>query len=349
MNFLAGDLGGTKTILAIYSNEEYPQKLFEKYYISSEWKSFYSIFGDFIKHLPDHISLPEYGCIGVAGPIKGQKVQITNIGWNIEPEELSKLSKINNIELINDFSVLIYGIPFFKKSQYEVIQGKLNSEYKTNQKLVAIIGAGTGLGMSRGLITPTRIYGFPSEGGHREFSPRTEEEWKLMNWLKKRLNLQRISIERIVSGTGLGMIARWKLDDSNELNHPLLETLKRMDSEESVFKDLDLPALVWEKAHNGDKLMSEALQLWLNAYGSTAGDLALQELCSSGLWISGGTAAKNLDGINSSNFLNAFSNKGRFQSYLKEIPLIVLKDPEATLFSSACRARLSAESNGRLS
>ena len=67
-------------------------------------------------------------CIGVAGPIKGQKVKITNLGWDIETEELSQLSKINNIELINDFSVLIYGIPFFKKSQYEVIQGELNSE-----------------------------------------------------------------------------------------------------------------------------------------------------------------------------------------------------------------------------
>ena len=125
MNLLAGDLGGTKTILAVYSNENYPNKLFEKYYISSEWKSFYSIFENFIKHLPDHISLPEYVCIGVAGPIKGQKVKITNLGWNIETEELSQLSKINNIELINDFSVLIYGIPFFKKSQYEVIQGTL--------------------------------------------------------------------------------------------------------------------------------------------------------------------------------------------------------------------------------
>jgi len=119
-----------------------------------------------------------------------------------------------------------------------------------------------------------------------------------------------------------------------------------MDSENSDFSDL--PALVWEKANNGDKLMSEALQLWLNAYGSAAGDLALQELCSSGLWIAGGTAVKNLNGINSSNFLDAFSNKGRFQSYLKQIPLIVLKDPEATLFSSACRAHLIAESNEKL-
>ena len=347
MNLLAGDLGGTKTILAIYSNENYPKKLFEKYYISSEWKSFYSLFEDFIKHLPDHISLPQYGSIGVAGPIQNQEVKITNLGWDIESKKLSLLSKINNMELINDFSVLIYGIPFLNRNQYEVIQGTLNSDYKNNQKLIAIIGAGTGLGMSRGLITPKSISIFPSEGGHREFSPRTENEWALVKWLKKKLNIQRISIERIVSGTGLGMIARWKLDDPINKSHPLQVILKNMDSDKS--DSTDLPALVWEKAKNGDKLMTEALQLWLNAYGSAAGDLALQELCSSGLWIAGGTAAKNLDGINSSNFLNAFSDKGRFQSYLKEIPLVVLKDPEATLFSSACRALLIAESNGRLS
>ena len=346
MNLLAGDLGGTKTILAIYSNEKYPKKLFDKYYLSSKWKSFDSIFENFVKHLPDNISLPKYGCIGVAGQIKGQKVKITNLGWEIEAEKLSILFKIN-IELINDFSVLIYGIPFFKNSQYEVIQGSLNSECKNNQKFVATIGAGTGLGMSRGLITPKSISIFPSEGGHREFSPRTENEWELVKWLKKKLNIQRISIERIVSGNGLGMIARWKLDNPINENHPLQRTLKKMDNDK--LDSTDLPSLVCEKANKGDKLMSEALRLWLNAYGSAAGDLALHELCSSGLWISGGTAAKNLDGINSSNFLNAFSNKGRFQSYLKEIPLVVLKDQEATLFSSACRAHLSAGSNGRLS
>ena len=346
MNLLAGDLGGTKTILAIYSNENYPKKIFSKYYFSSEWSSFDSILKNFIKQLPHHISLPEYGCIGVAGPIKDQKVKITNLGWDINTKELSFLSKINNIELINDFSVLIYGIPFFKKDQYEVIQGEYNSEVEKNQGLIAIIGAGTGLGMSRGLIRTNCISIFPSEGGHKEFAPRTKDEWELVKWLKKKFNLQRISIERIVSGTGLGMIARWKLDDPTQSNHQLQNILKKIDHGDSTIEDF--PALVWEKAHQKDKLMSEALQLWLNAYGSAAGDLALQELCSSGLWIAGGTAAKNLNGINSSNFLDAFSNKGRFQSYLKKIPLIVLKDPEATLFSSACRAHLIAESNGRL-
>ena len=347
MNLLAGDLGGTKTILAVYSNDNFPKKLFNKYYISSEWKSFDSIFEDFIKQLPNKISLPQYGCIGVAGPVRNQNVKITNLGWEIETKRLSLLSKINNIELINDFSVLLYGISFFKKDQFEVIQGTLNSESKDSQELIAIIGAGTGLGMSRGLITTKTISIFPSEGGHREFSPRTQEEWDLVKWLKKKLNIQRISIERIVSGTGLGLIAQWKLDDPIERNHSLQQISKNIDIDNSAH--VDFPSLVWEKANSGDKLMSEALNLWLNAYGSAAGDLALQELCSSGLWIAGGTAIKNLNGINSSKFLDAFSNKGRFQSYLKRIPLVVLKDPEATLFSSACRAHLSAESNGRLS
>ena len=346
MNILAGDLGGTKTILAIYSNEEYPKKLFSKYYISSEWKSFNSILSDFIKQLPKDLNLPEYGCIGVAGPIKDQIVRITNLEWNIDKNELCQISKIKNIELINDFSVLIYGIPFFKHVQYDVIQGSLNTEGKNDQEIIAIIGAGTGLGMSRGLITPKNISVFPSEGGHREFSPRTEDEWKLVKWIKKRFNLQRVSTERIVSGSGLGIIARWKLDDPNQIKHPLQNILKKIDNDKSDF--FDFPALVCEEAKKKDELMSEALQLWLNAYGSAAGDLALQELCSSGLWIAGGTAVKNLNGINSSNFLDAFSNKGRFQSYLKEMPLIVLTDPEATLFSSACRAHLIAESNERL-
>jgi len=348
MNLLAGDLGGTKTILSIYSSEKYPKKLFKQHYISSEWKSFYSIFEDFIKQLPKNISLPEYGCIGVAGPIKNKKVNITNLNWDIDSNKLCLLSKIKNIELINDFSVLIYGIPFFKEEQYDVIQGTLNSNFKDNPELIAIIGAGTGLGMSKGLITPKSISIFPSEGGHREFSPRTEDEWELVKWLKKRLNIQRISIERIVSGPGLEMIARWKLDEPSQINHPLQNIFKKTDRDKDNSDILDLPALVWEEANKTDKLMSEALKLWLNAYGSAAGDLALQELCSSGLWIAGGTAGKNLNGIKSSNFLDAFSNKGRFQSYLREIPLIVLKDPEATLFSSACRAHLIAESNERL-
>ena len=344
MNLLVGDLGGTKTVLAIYSFNDSPKKEFYKYYASAEWESFESILLNFINALPNNISLPHYGCIGVAGPVFEGKAKITNLAWNLESEKLSFLSKVEKIELVNDFSVLVYGIPFFKKSQYEIIQGDLKKNC-VNQS-VAIIGAGTGLGMARGLIKHNNIFVSPSEGGHREFSPRNVDEWRLVNWLKTYLNLERISIERIVSGTGLGMIGRWKLTAEEAWNHPLQKTIQKIDGKKS--NSVDFPSLVYQQANKGDPLMSEALQLWLSAYGSASGDLALQELCFSGLWIAGGTAPKNLDGIRSFTFLNPFRNKGRFQSYLEEIPLILLKDPEATLFSSACRAHLIAESGGRL-
>ncbi len=344
MNLLAGDIGGTKTVLSIYSFNDSPKKIFHKYYASAEWESFEPILLNFINELPNNISIPQYGCIGVAGPVFEGKAKITNLGWNLDSKKLSFISKIERIEVINDFSVLLFGIPFFKKNQYETIQGDLNKN--CDNQSVAIIGAGTGLGMARGLIKHKNIFVFPSEGGHREFSARNEDEWRLVNWLKTNLKLERVSIEKIVSGTGLGMIGRWKLTKPEALNHPLQKKIKEIDSKKSTY--VDFPSLVYQQAKEGDPLMSEALQLWLSAYGSASGDLALQELCSSGLWIAGGTAAKNLDGIRSFTFLNAFRNKGRFQSYLEAIPLILLKDPEATLFSSACRAHLIAESGGRL-
>ncbi len=346
MNLLAGDLGGTKTVLSIYSFKNSPRKIFHKYYASAEWKSFESILLNFINELPNDISIIQYGCIGVAGPVFEGKAKITNLGWNLDSEKLSSLAKIEKIELVNDFSVLLFGIPFFKKSQYEIIQGNLNRNENCVKQSVAIIGAGTGLGMAKGLIKHKNIYVSPSEGGHREFSPRNEDEWRLVNWLKTNLNLERISIERIVSGKGLGMIGKWKLTEPEALNHPLQKTIKEIEAQKA--NSFDFPSLVYQQAKKGDPLMSEALQLWLSAYGSASGDLALQELCYSGLWIAGGTASKNLDGIRSLTFLNAFRNKGRFQSYLERIPLILLKDPEATLFSSACRAHLIAESGGRL-
>ena len=94
--------------------------------------------------------------------------------------------------------------------------------------------------------------------------------------------------------------------------------------------------------------MSEAIQIWLSAYGSAAGDLALQELCDGGLWIAGGTASKHLEGLKSKTFLEAFKNKGRFKPYLEKLPIMAVIDPEACLFSAACRARLIASEMGDL-
>ena len=95
--------------------------------------------------------------------------------------------------------------------------------------------------------------------------------------------------------------------------------------------------------------MKRALEIWLEAYGSAAGDLALQELCTGGLWVGGGTASKQLAGLQSATFLNALRNKGRFQNLVSSLSITALIDPEAGLFSAACRARMLAEPGGTLS
>lgn len=347
MNILAGDLGGTKTLLSIYKLNGHPVKIHEKRYISAEWDSFDLIISNFFNNIPKNIDLPIHGCIGIAGRVINNSCKITNLKWELNSEKIRKLAGLDSLELINDFAVLIYGIKYLNKTQYITIQNPDGNNLSKNNGLIAILGAGTGLGIARGLITSNGIKVLPSEGGHREFSPRSEDEWNLSKWLKNDLKIQRLSLERIVSGTGLGHIARWLLNQPEAKFHPLREIVENY--QKNSPNNLDLSAIASEAAQNGDKLMSKALRIWLSAYGSAAGDLALQELCNRGLWISGGTASKHLEGLKSITFKEAFSNKGRFKTFLEKLPVMAITDPDIGLFSASCRAQQLSNKMGNLS
>tara|TARA_Y100001968_G_scaffold269529_1_gene260378 strand:- start:9535 stop:10581 length:1047 start_codon:yes stop_codon:yes gene_type:complete len=346
MNLLAGDIGGTKTLLGIYSFNKDLNIRYKKKYASKDWVTFNEILNDFLENLPDEIEPPHFGCIGVAGKVSGNCCDTTNLDWQLNGEELRKLANLETLELINDFSVLIYGLRNFNQNQYSIVQKIPLTKNHLKKGVVAIIGAGTGLGISRGLFNSKSIEVLPSEGGHREFSPRTNLEWELANWLKNDLGLKRLSLERIVSGNGLGHIARWKLMQPDGVLHPLRKIAEELNQDK--YSENEMPEIASNAAKNGDQLMIEALDIWLSAYGSAAGDLALQELCHAGLWIAGGTASKHLEGIQSISFLKSFSNKGRFKSFLEQIPIMALTDPEAGLFSAGCRASLLAQQGGRL-
>ncbi len=345
MNLLAADIGGTKTLLGIfYWDGIYLKNIFQKHYFSYQWASIETMLDNFIESLPNEIELPTHGCIAVAGPVQNGFAKTTNLNWTLEEKQICASTGLKKIELINDFCVLLYGIPFLKNDQYFTIQTPIN---KTSADgVIAILGAGTGLGVARGIISSNKIIALPSEGGHKEFAPRTQDEWHLTNWLKSDLELQRLSVERIVSGTGLGHIARWLLQTSNTKNHPLRKISNDWRNQLPNYQDL--PALASEAAQNGDPLMQQAVQIWLSAYGSVAGDLALQELCNAGLWICGGTASKHLKGLCSKTFLQALRSKGRFQPFIEELPVMALTDPNATLFSSACRALILAKPSEKI-
>ncbi len=340
MNFLACDLGGTKVLLGIFekeTNNNSPKLIFKKKYKSSDWDSFELILEDFLKKECKNINPPSSACFAVAGPLSNNNAKIINLSWNISGNALQRKFNFKSCELINDFAVQIYGIPFLKKNQYSTIQNGSHAE-GANKDLHAIVGAGTGLGIARGIISGTNIKVLASEGGHVEYSPKSKLEWELTIWLKNYLKVERISCERIISGTGLSRIAEWRLSKPDAQNHPLQKYFKEIKISDSARKEL--PEKICNLSKKGDQLMIEVERIWLDAYASLLGDVALQELCFGGLWISGGTASKHFKNFKSDLFMKQFFDKGRLKDILKTIPMRVILDEEFGLFSAACRAKM---------
>ncbi len=338
MNIIACDLGGTKALVGLYEiNEKRSPILVKKErYNSNEWESFDSLLENFIKQNCNEHNFPEKACFGVAGTIIDNKSKLTNLPWIINGKKIKKNFNFNKVELINDFAVLIYGIPFLKESQYQILQKGVSQE--NNKYLHAIVGAGTGLGVSRGLILPERIEILCSEAGHTEFAPRSKEEWDLKQWLKEVLKVNRLSSEKIISGEGLINIAEWRLSKSDHQKHPFHELLSKSKSNSKLKKDL--PSRICQISSGGDSVMREIENIWLSAYASFLGDIAIHELCFGGLWIAGGTAPKHIKNFESSSFLKHFSNKGRYEDILKTIPVKVILDEEFGLHSASCRAMM---------
>ena len=339
---LAGDLGGTKTLLALYrSDGDQLSCVARERYISAEWPHLGPMLKSFLGDHNNNGAEVAAGCIAVAGPVRQSRAHITNLPWDLEQSALAADGGLKQLELVNDFAVLVYGLPHLSEEQQVVLQqGEADP-----QGPIAILGAGTGLGMASGVrLANGALMTLPSEGGHREFPPRNAEEMLMLGWLRRELQLERLSIERIVSGTGLGLVFLWLLHCGCE--QPISDLHQAaMDWQQQAPGTPgrpDLPALVAQRAREGDVLASKAEQIWLGAYGSAAGDLALQTLSTGGLWVGGGTAIKQLERLQSEAFLAPMRCKGRFEDFINKLPVRALVDPDAGLFSAACRARMLA-------
>lgn len=341
---LAGDIGGTKTLLSLYrSTGTSLEPLAEERYVSAEWADLAPMVNRFLAACQEQgHPRPEAACFAVAGPVLAGRAQLTNLPWQLHDRDLATACQLGAVELVNDFAVLIYGLPHLQPSQ----QAPVRPGSALAGEPLLVLGAGTGLGVAYGIPTATGLRAVASEGAHGEFAARTAAQWELRQWLLHDLQLERLSIERIVSGTGLGHVARWLLQrDHPGGDHPLAAVAGRWQAilaGSAVAADglpSDLPAAVAAAAAAGDPLAGAALDLWLGAYGAVAGDLALAGLCRGGLWLAGGTAAKLLEPLRSEAFSGPFLAKGRLRPSLEPIPIQAITDPAVGSFSAACRAR----------
>jgi glucokinase len=337
---LAGDIGGTKTLLSLFAAEADgpPKRLHEQRFLSGEWPDLNTMVGRF---LADAVTAgyghPEAACFAVAGPVRAGRAQLTNLPWQLQEAELAHACAVPAVALVNDFAVLVHGLPHLLDEQ----QTQLRGGRADPQAPRLVLGAGTGLGVAIGVPTHQGLQAMASEASHGEFAPRDAREWQLKQWLLAHLGLERLSIERVVSGTGLGHVALWLLATLDPAGlHPLQAPARRWMAPGNDSGGEDLPALVAQLATNGDGLCRQALDLWLGAYGSVTGDLALATLARGGIYLAGGTAAKLSQELASDAFRLPMLSKGRLSAVLEDIPVTAITDPSIGSFSAACRARM---------
>ncbi|MDX2228366.1 MAG: glucokinase [Leptolyngbyaceae cyanobacterium bins.349] len=350
---LAGDIGGTKTILRLVRAETgEPGKLpaltslYEVTYPSREFVDLVPMVRQFMNAAQaalEQIFAPVGACFGIAGPVLNNTSKLTNLGWLLESEALEKQLKIPQVNLINDFAAVGYGVLCLQAN--DVVP--LRAGVRDPQGAIAIIGAGTGLG--QGYVIPYAGGGyrvFATEGGHTDFAPRTELEYQLWRFLKEHLNIERISTERVVSGTGIHSIysfmrSRGICEESPEMAQAYETWQQEIGKEE---KTVDLAAMISQHAiHETDYLCIETMNLFVRAYGAEAGNLALKLLPYGGVYIAGGIAGKNLPLLQQGDFVEAFNQKGRVSSAIEQIPIYVVQNPRVGLIGSAlCASQMLA-------
>ncbi|MGG6263021.1 glucokinase [Leptolyngbya sp. AN03gr2] len=328
MIILAGDVGGTKTILRL-TEARSSQTLCEGRYRSQEFSDLSEVVSKFLATATQTLQQsihPEIACFAIAGPVVNNSSVLTNLGWSLEASRLSQETKIPNISLINDFEAVGYGILELSASDVCTLQaGDLRPH-----ALIAMLGAGTGLGEGFLLYQGERYRVYASEGGHADFAPHTELECQLLHYLLERSTTQHVSVEQIVSGNGILAIYQFLR------HHTGLDQLLSGD-------DVDLTSKISDAALTAqDPLAEKALQIFVKAYGAEAGNLALKLLPYGGIYIAGGIAAKILPLMQDGTFLKAFLSKGRMSSLLEKIPVHIVLNPYVGLIGATRYARTMA-------
>lgn len=341
---LAGDIGGTKTRLALFDwKEERVEHQTEQVYISSDYKSFEDILSEFLNppqpepeeslededqplpQAPAHDSLKiDAACIGVAGPVVENRSQTTNLPWLLDGDALAKRFDIPTVRLLNDLEATAYGLLELRPGEVTV----LNAGMVPSQKRpIALIAAGTGLGEAILFWDGACYRPMPSEGGHADFGPNSDLEIELLRHL--RASYLHVSWERVLSGPGLHAIYDFLRDTKRNEPTWMAERIQVED-----------PAAVIAEAglKKQADIAVQALDLFASIYGAEAGNLALKCMSLSGVYIGGGIAPKLLPKLQDGSFMRGFVNKGRYKKRMSSIPVRVIMNDRAALIGAAAVA-----------
>lgn len=343
IELLAGDIGGTKTILRWVEEETAGTAVsaqsvqYEQEYPSQDYpdlvpmvEAFYDAAAAAVGRCP----APQAACFAIAGPVVKNTSHLTNLNWKLSGEALAEALSIEKVELINDFAAIGYGLAGLELSDLETLQpGTADPDAP-----IAVLGAGTGLGECFVVGVKGKMLVFSTEGGHTDFAPRTDLEFRLLQYIQHSRSLSHVSVERIVSGQGVLSFYQFLRDQEKLEEDPKVAAVVRAWEQADERTGLADPGAAIAQAAAHNHLCQRTMDCFVEAYGAEAGNLALKLLSYGGVYIAGGIAAKNVARMKAGPFMEAFLDKGRMRSLLEKMPVQVILNQQVGLIGAALHA-----------
>jgi glucokinase len=310
---LAGDLGGTKSNLGLFDVRQGKLvRIARKRYTSHEYPGLKDITADFLPQNGEKVTAASFG---IAGPVVNNTVRATNLPWVIDGAEMAAFLGLKYVRLVNDLEAASYGIGVMEPSDLEVLYPGVPEPQATQ----VVIAAGTGLGEGILYWDGQQHVPIATEGGHADFSPSTDQQADLWKFLKKRNDF--VSSELILSGRGFQNIH---------------EFLSPYDKHVGFDTTTDPAPEITRRALTGECPVCVAtVNLWIEIYGSEAGNFALRALARGGIYVAGGIAVKILPKLKEGRFAAAARNKEKLEDYLAKIPITVVLNEDCPLMGAA--------------
>jgi glucokinase len=313
---IAGDIGGTKTDLAIFSSESGPHAPVAQTKVrSADYPSLQIIVKEFLAKEKRPV---DRACFAIAGPVIGGRVKTTNLPWVIEESSLADALNINrqSVHLINDLEAIANAVPILRPRDVET----LHAGEPVPKGAIAVIAPGTGLGESFLTWDGSRYLPHSSEGGHADFAPTDERQIRMLDYmLKKR---EHVSFEHVCSGKGIPNIYEFLRDVENIAQEPEVDTLIESAPDRT-------PAIVMNGLGDSprSKLCAATVDTFASILAAEAANLVVKVLATGGLYVAGGVAFHTLSALKRPAFMESFKRKGRMADLLSRVPVHVVVSP----------------------
>ncbi len=319
---LAGDIGGTKTDLAIFSDEAGPHApLVQAEVHSADYPSLQALAREFLTKA----SMPvDQACFDVAGPVIDGRVKTTNLPWAMDEDSLAKDLNLRSVHLMNDLEAVARAIPLLRTSDVRT----LNVGQPAPKGAIGVIAPGTGLGESFGAWDGSQYVAHSSEGGHADFAPTDERQIGLLRYLLMRFD--HVSVEHVCSGIGIPNIYEYLRDIEHVPETPEVAQL--------IASARDPSAVIIASAvdpHNPSKLCAETIDMFVSILASEAANLALKVFATGGVYLAGGIPMRILSALQTPRFMESFKRKGRLSELMERIPVHVVNVRAALIGAAA--------------